>query len=141
MYFTINNFLALRQLALVVASLVLVHINSIDSMDLCYTLSQLHNLNCPSHLDISTYEWCKTLGITRRPRYIHRSLKRRWIYDCNSLSSIPVIWSHRSKRYHSDDVTLHHVRTLIPLTGDISHSPWCATHVPRRHNCALLNTR
>ncbi len=81
MYFTINNFLALRQLALVVSSLVLVHINSIDSMDLCYTLSQLHNLNCPSHLDLFTYEWCKTLGITRRPRYIHRSAKHWWIYD------------------------------------------------------------
>ncbi len=37
-------------------------------------------------------------------------------------------------------MTLHHVCTLIPLTGDISHSPWCATHVPHRHNCALLNT-
>lgn len=79
----------------------------IDSMDICYTSSQLHKLNCHYCLDISTYEWCKTLGIVRRPHYIHRSAKHRWIYNHNPLSSIPVVCSQRSKCYHSYDVTLH----------------------------------
>ncbi|KAL1259024.1 hypothetical protein QQF64_009601, partial [Cirrhinus molitorella] len=60
--FAINNFLPLRPLALVISGLVLV---LIDSMDLFYTSSQLHNFNYPSHLDISAYELCKTLGIAR----------------------------------------------------------------------------
>ncbi len=38
-----------------------------------------------------------------------------------------------------NDVTFHRVRIIIPLTRDISHLPRCATHVPHRHNCALLN--
>lgn len=57
-------------------------------------------------------------------------------------SSIPVIWSYRTKLHHnkkrsrSNNVS----STLTPLARDVTYSLCCETHTPLRHNFALLNT-
>ncbi|KAL0154066.1 hypothetical protein M9458_050640, partial [Cirrhinus mrigala] len=65
-------------------------------MAFSYSLSQLRSLKSHPRLDASTYRLCKELGITRQPRYSHRSDRHYLSSRCLTSSSIPSIWSNRS---------------------------------------------
>lgn len=73
MVFSNKTRLVVRPMAL--CAFLLIVLFSVQ-MDLYYTSAQLRHLKCFSRLDSATYGLCKTIGIARLPRYIHRSSKR-----------------------------------------------------------------
>ncbi|KAL0147744.1 hypothetical protein M9458_056950 [Cirrhinus mrigala] len=109
-------------------------------MDIGYLPSQLRALNCHPRLDSMTYEHCRSLGILRRPRYLHRSRRVFRSTFFSKPEALPCIWTnHRSStsKQLPADHTIHH-RSLIYLTGN---QPRTANLNSVHRHFALLNCR
>ncbi|KAJ4943447.1 hypothetical protein JOQ06_005948 [Pogonophryne albipinna] len=108
-----------------------------------YTVSQLLSLN-KSSIPLST-SVIRHLGLLRRPRYIHRSTRRSFVYFQHGQTSIPSICSTQHtvahlRRHQSAPPTvplkLHGIPGPIPLPSAsqhnlLPHSP-SSTEYPER---------
>ncbi|KAL1279595.1 hypothetical protein QQF64_026268 [Cirrhinus molitorella] len=93
-----NTSVALR---LIIIFLVTIGFNPF--MEIEYMPCELKALNGHLRLDSVTYGKCRSLGILRRPRYLHRSSRRFFSIYQPSPSVIPSVWSSNralSKKKH-----------------------------------------
>ncbi|XP_026055013.1 uncharacterized protein LOC113108674 [Carassius auratus] len=76
----------------------------IFDMALYYSSSDLLRLKSSYRLPVGVYNQCAALGITRRPRYVHRGSRRCYssFQMASSDSHVPVIWS--SRRHQLNDL-------------------------------------
>ncbi|XP_075957467.1 interferon-inducible GTPase 5-like [Anarhichas minor] len=97
-------------------------------------LLQLNNFSAPPFISA-----IKTLGLLRRPRYIHRASRRKFVYSWpdRSTLSIPSLWSaERTATTHHHNNLHERVACLRPLT----RAPQPAQIHPHL-KIALFNTR
>ncbi|XP_061133329.1 uncharacterized protein LOC133153215 [Syngnathus typhle] len=81
-------------------------ISTTASMLLKYSALQLLKLNNHTTIPPDITATIKTHGQFRRPRYIHRSSRRKFIYSRTEQHCIPSLWSRN--RSTPSDVTRHH---------------------------------
>ncbi len=133
-----------KALALVL-SLVCLFFSGLPSsnMDIGYLPCELRALNQHSFLDSVTYEHCRTLGIIRRPRYVHRSVRRIFNYQQSTSTVIPCIWSNnrplvKSKPLLSD---CRPPRSLVCIKKSDSNDNLTENTDVLQNHFALLNCR
>ncbi|GAA6075649.1 uncharacterized protein LOC119917962 [Tachysurus ichikawai] len=89
--FPMALFNTLKFLAFTILPLAIFGFNT--HIEIAYRPRKLMALNGHWRLDPATYDHCRSSGILRRPRYLHRSSIRRYVLHQSSLSAIPSIWS------------------------------------------------
>lgn len=108
-----------------------------DSMTLRYSISELLRLKSTTSIPGHIISNIKESGLLRRPRYVHRSSRRKFVYSGNS---IPSLWTNRHPapaRRHQNN---HNVRTAC-LTPIPKASQPISISNPSHLNFALVNSR
>lgn len=129
-------------LVLSLASLFFLRLPS-SNMDIGYLPCELRALNRHSFLDPITYEYCRSLGIIRRPRYVHRSVRRIFNYQRSTSTAIPCIWSKnralvKPKHQQSD---CRPSRSLVCIKMSDSNNNLTENTDVLQNHFALLNCR
>ncbi|KAI4881218.1 hypothetical protein NFI96_033452, partial [Prochilodus magdalenae] len=110
-------------------------------LNIAYTPDELLSLRSHYRLDSSVYNYCRSVGLVRRPRYVHRGSRARPTLHQTSETSIPTVWTngrgiwkHLSKFNRGVNVG---VLRAVPRAPDLPQSP----AAPRLLNLGLFNCR
>ncbi|GAA6092400.1 uncharacterized protein LOC113112090 [Tachysurus ichikawai] len=134
--FPMALFNVLKFLAFTILPLAIFGFNT--HMEIEYRPRELMALNGHWRLDPAMYDHCRLSGILRRPRYLHRSSRRRYVLHQSSSSAIPSIWSSsRAMKQSAHSHNRHCSLVNINMTDlVIKHTP---TINGTNKHCALLN--
>ncbi|KAI4896565.1 hypothetical protein NFI96_005803 [Prochilodus magdalenae] len=110
-------------------------------LNIAYTPDELLSLRSHYRLDSSVYNYCRSVGLVRRPRYVHRGSRSRPTLYQTTEASIPTVWTngrgfwkHLSKFNRGVNVG---VLRAVPRAPDLPQS----SAVPRLLNLGLFNCR
>ncbi|KAL0153382.1 hypothetical protein M9458_051301 [Cirrhinus mrigala] len=110
-------------------------------MELGYLPCELRALDGHLRLDSVTYEHCRSLGIIRRPRYIHRSVRRTFYIQQPKPSLIPCIWTRNRTLVKSKRLPRDCYSSLVYVKKSASTGNFAGNTGQMHHHFALLNCR
>ena len=97
----------------------------LDSMTLTYSAAQLLRIKSTISLGYKIPLAIKELGLLCRPRYIHRSCRKKFVYNRRHEPCIPSIWTpvaHLTRHQSAAISGCSPCRSLAGNTGRLSHT-------------------